>query len=344
MSDILIRPQQLRQISEQLSAGAKKISAALQAIDDDIRSLKGDHFLGNRANAVQTHYSPKREALLKAKEIVAHFSEDLQSAATRFEQADQQGGKGLVDNPYSWGEFSADVRDIFRIVAPYTEKEAADYLKTTPAGKSLLNDLVGAKITVELPDGTKIGYEGADGETIKVVKGDSVGGGKYSDNTITISNSILERARSKEDLAALLAHEIQHAYDDEKSGKISLVQKQEINNYFSKTPEEQADIRERLANELEHNNIDSEIRAYERSNSVLDGSDYNDDGVMTANERQSVLDKQLETSRDYEKYYEETFAKSFPGAEFDVSIDSQGEVKIDIKKPEPKDDDWWPFW
>jgi len=89
MVDILVRPQELRQVSEQLRASAQKVGAALQAIDDDVRSLKGDKFLGNRANTVQAHYAPKREALLRAKEVVAHFSEDLKYAANRFEQADR---------------------------------------------------------------------------------------------------------------------------------------------------------------------------------------------------------------------------------------------------------------
>lgn len=92
MSQILIRPQELRQSSDQLRANAKKIDAALQAIDQEILSLKGDKFLGNRASAVQAHYAPKREALLKAKNIIEHFAEDLLSTATRFEQADKSGG------------------------------------------------------------------------------------------------------------------------------------------------------------------------------------------------------------------------------------------------------------
>jgi predicted double-glycine peptidase/uncharacterized protein YukE len=106
MTDILIRPLELRQISEQLRASAKKIGAALQAIDHDILSLKGDKFLGNRANAVQAHYAPKREALLKAKEIVAHFAEDLQNIAAAFERADRsgQGGSFLPDSGGAiWG-------------------------------------------------------------------------------------------------------------------------------------------------------------------------------------------------------------------------------------------------
>lgn len=92
MVDILVRPAELRQISEQLRSSAKKIGVALQAIDNDILSLKNDKFLGNRANAVQAHYAPKREALLKAKNIVSHFSDDLQTAASNFEQADKSGG------------------------------------------------------------------------------------------------------------------------------------------------------------------------------------------------------------------------------------------------------------
>jgi len=93
MPQILIRPQELRQASEQLQATAKKIDVALKAIDQEILSLKGDKFLGNRANAVQAHYAPKREALLKAKSIIVHFSEDMRSAATRFEQADRSGSE-----------------------------------------------------------------------------------------------------------------------------------------------------------------------------------------------------------------------------------------------------------
>jgi uncharacterized protein YukE len=90
MVDILVRPAELRQISEQLRSSAKKIGMALQAIDNDILSLKGDQFLGNRANSVQAHYAPKRESLFKAKDIVAHFAEDLQAAAARFERADNE--------------------------------------------------------------------------------------------------------------------------------------------------------------------------------------------------------------------------------------------------------------
>ncbi len=89
MTDILVRPPELRQISEQLRSSAQKIGTALQTIDNDIRSLKGDMFLGNRAVAVQMHYEPKRDALLMAKNIILHFAADLQNTASVFEQADR---------------------------------------------------------------------------------------------------------------------------------------------------------------------------------------------------------------------------------------------------------------
>jgi uncharacterized protein YukE len=111
MVDILVRPPELRQISEQLRSSAKKIGMALQAIDNDILSLKGDQFLGNRANSVQAHYAPKRDALLKAQEIVFHFSGDLTIAADEFEKADRSGGSyHFYEQPggFDWGEFGKD--------------------------------------------------------------------------------------------------------------------------------------------------------------------------------------------------------------------------------------------
>ena len=89
MPNILVQPQQLRQTAEQLRSHAQKIDQALHAIDNDIRSLKGHHFLGRRADTVQAHYAPKRDALLNANELVLRFSEELKTAASTFEHADQ---------------------------------------------------------------------------------------------------------------------------------------------------------------------------------------------------------------------------------------------------------------
>lgn len=89
MTAILVKPAELKQTAQQLRASAKKISAAMQNIDKVMASLKGTKFLGNRADLLQSHYAPKREALQRAKDIVAAFAADLDQAATSFEQADK---------------------------------------------------------------------------------------------------------------------------------------------------------------------------------------------------------------------------------------------------------------
>ena len=99
MPNILVQPQQLRQIAEQLRSHAQKIDQALHAIDNDIRSLKGHHFLGHRADQVQAHYAPKRDALLQAKQLVLRFAEELDQAASVFEPADRGGGPPSIGVP-----------------------------------------------------------------------------------------------------------------------------------------------------------------------------------------------------------------------------------------------------
>jgi uncharacterized protein YukE len=109
MTDILIRPPELRNVSEQLKTSATKIGVALQTIDNDILSLKGDRFIGNRANSVQSNYAPKREALIKANGIVFDFASDLITAAEVFEHADKVASLGNGDpSGIDWIEFGRD--------------------------------------------------------------------------------------------------------------------------------------------------------------------------------------------------------------------------------------------
>ena len=90
MTDILVRPSELRASAEQLHASAQRIGQAMQMIDHDISLLRGDKFLGQRATALHSHYAAKREALLKARQLILHFCQDLKTAADVFEKADQQ--------------------------------------------------------------------------------------------------------------------------------------------------------------------------------------------------------------------------------------------------------------
>ncbi|HEX2956531.1 MAG TPA: WXG100 family type VII secretion target [Chitinispirillaceae bacterium] len=91
MTNILVRPPELRQTAEQLRSCAQKIGQALQALDKDIHTLQDDRFLGNRASTLQSHYQSRRDALQKAKELVLQFAIDLETAANVFEQADKSG-------------------------------------------------------------------------------------------------------------------------------------------------------------------------------------------------------------------------------------------------------------
>lgn len=110
MMTILVSPPELHKTSFQLMMGAKKIAAALNAIDNDMNDLKGHVFLGNRADDLQISYILKRESLIKAKEIVAAFANDLQNVATVFENAD----RGQVDFmlPLSSGGFWKNIQII----------------------------------------------------------------------------------------------------------------------------------------------------------------------------------------------------------------------------------------
>lgn len=95
MADILVRPTEIRQIASQMRDNANQIGQALQNIDSDLQALNGNKFLGNRANAVQSLYQSKRDALQKAKDLVLQFAFDLEKAADVFEKAD----KGEIGYP-----------------------------------------------------------------------------------------------------------------------------------------------------------------------------------------------------------------------------------------------------
>lgn len=110
MTNILVRPSELRRISEQLRTSAKKIDSAMRAIDNDILSLKSDKFVGNRADSLQSNYAPRREAIINTKENVLHFATDLQNVAAAFENADR---KEFAALPFSGG-----IGGLFPFISP----------------------------------------------------------------------------------------------------------------------------------------------------------------------------------------------------------------------------------
>jgi uncharacterized protein YukE len=156
MSNILVQPQQLRQKAEILRAHAQKIDQALLTIDQTLMSLKGDFFLGLRADAVQTRYAPQKEALLQAKNMVLQFSDELNTIAERFSAADveQTGDFGLPaeiceETPESlkkrWKDIQEDVEEKVR---KYAELQAEYDRLEIAIGEGGMEELLGLWIEI----------------------------------------------------------------------------------------------------------------------------------------------------------------------------------------------------
>lgn len=99
MVDILLRPPELRQTAEQLRTHARNIARAIQEIDSTMEVLRGQRFLGLRADALQSHYKTRRDSLVGAKDLVLAFSQELDTISNVFERADNADAK--IDNPLS---------------------------------------------------------------------------------------------------------------------------------------------------------------------------------------------------------------------------------------------------
>lgn len=91
MSQIFVRPTELRKAASEMRSHAQRLDQALDAIEEILISLRGNQFLGHRADAVQAHYRQKKELFVQAERLVLAFAEDLDVAATNFEKADRSG-------------------------------------------------------------------------------------------------------------------------------------------------------------------------------------------------------------------------------------------------------------
>lgn len=88
MAEILVRPPELRMAASDLRDHAKRLQAALDAVDAEMRSLSGN-FEGMRAQALQDRYNKIREQIFRFKALIDHFAKDLDEAAIRFSAADR---------------------------------------------------------------------------------------------------------------------------------------------------------------------------------------------------------------------------------------------------------------
>jgi len=89
MAEILVKPTELRQAANELRSHAKRLQAALDAVDAEMRSLAGK-FEGQRAEALQSRYNKIREQIYRFKPLIDHFAKDLDESATRFTAADRR--------------------------------------------------------------------------------------------------------------------------------------------------------------------------------------------------------------------------------------------------------------
>lgn len=91
MTDILVKPQELRQAAEQLRTSAKKISGAT---DDVARIFLASAFKmmfsGNRSMAILMRFMSRSGEIARFDDLVLKFASNLDEVANAFEQADKK--------------------------------------------------------------------------------------------------------------------------------------------------------------------------------------------------------------------------------------------------------------
>lgn len=89
MSNILIKPPQIRNTSSQLRSHAKIIQTAFDRIDQIITELSPARFEGLSSSTFRMRYSLKKGSIQKASEKVIYFAQTLEQIAQKFEEADK---------------------------------------------------------------------------------------------------------------------------------------------------------------------------------------------------------------------------------------------------------------
>ena len=332
MPNILVQPQQLRQKAELLRAHAQKIDQALLTIDQTLMSLKGDKFLGMRANAVQTRYAPQKEALLQAKNMVLRFAEELNLAASKFSNADcnatSSGGGGsiLLEPPLKSG--IAIYNDKY-IDIPENEKrkpdidrkwlwddllnEAISQYVSTPEFEEMIKKAKDAKIGFRLPNGIILGCADSSCHIIDIGFGKLTSNGVFDGNDgelIINSQGIFGFLTHEKGLASLILHEMQHGVDEELE-LYKVITDEIIIEHTGST----AELETYLSNNLSEL-FASEIRAYDVQGDFL--------GQRTTD---------AEIFKEYKEMYMEFLDERMEILGYDnvsITLDDNGNVNVDL--------------
>ena len=89
MNDIKVIPADLTHTASDVRNHAKRLQAAIDAVDADMRALGTDNFEGVRADTLRGRYNKIREKIYQFKPLIEHFAKDLDEAAARFSAADK---------------------------------------------------------------------------------------------------------------------------------------------------------------------------------------------------------------------------------------------------------------
>ena len=202
-------------------------------------------------------------------------------------------------------------------VKEYSITETWEFLNSTQTGKDLEALAKQHGICFILPDGTKIGDP--EGEIINIYFDDTGDyAGYQQDNKIVIDDTLDWTDKGVDSVGAILAHEMQHAIDRE-AGLL-----QDYSGFESITDQEQ--LEEFLEQQTE-TRIASEVRAYERTENIILGTEYQDDGITSPSEiRRIIVDK------DYETIYENQLNQLlYPNYTVDVYLnESTGELEVNL--------------
>ena len=89
MAQIQVRPQDLMSKASQIRDHAKKIQAAIDSVDGDIKALNTSQFEGHRATELRSRYQKYHDYLNAFRPMIERFANELDLAAAKFKAADQ---------------------------------------------------------------------------------------------------------------------------------------------------------------------------------------------------------------------------------------------------------------
>lgn len=134
MSDILVKPPELRNTALTLRDSSKQIHAALQNVDHLMRELDVFRFSGQQAASIRGSYARQRDGLLHLEARVIQMADQLDHLADSFEDAD----KRIADSSW-WSSlwrkiFNPDFRYGFAVIR-HTWVLGPDWQLRWPFGK-----------------------------------------------------------------------------------------------------------------------------------------------------------------------------------------------------------------